>query len=65
MAKPEYLSKSDTEYYRSGRWICKASPTNAHHWVEAPSIAHGLFVCKYCGDSKRFPIVYNPYNTND
>ena len=60
MVKTSYISKKDAEYIRSGRWICKPSPTGAHHWVEVPEVKTGQFVCKYCYDNRKFPVTYNP-----
>jgi len=61
--KPEYIPTTitlqDAEYIRSGRWICKESPTGAHHWKEVPEVERGIFVCIYCWENKRFPTTYN------
>jgi len=45
-------------YLASDLWKCIDSPTGAHHWVEiqhAEDFHTGLWYCKYCMDSKRFP----------
>jgi hypothetical protein len=54
---PTIVTKTDTEYIRSGKWICKKSPTGAHHWVEDKYMS-GIFMCRYCGKSKKFPVIY-------
>ena len=57
MVSPSYLTKLDADYIRSGSWICKLSPTGAHHWIEA--VEMGLFVCRYCMGSRKFPTTYD------
>lgn len=56
------IIKSDAEYISSGSWMCKESPTGAHHWIEIPEVEHGLFLCRHCKDTRKFPVVYYPYN---
>jgi len=48
------------EYVAHGRWRCSASPTGAHHWIEIGHFHHtGSFYCKWCFDSRDFPISYD------
>jgi hypothetical protein len=47
--------RADKEYIESNVWRCEKSPTGAHHYVESVR-AHGVFICKWCGEDKRFPI---------
>ena len=62
MANTSRISKRDASYISEGSWICKPSPTGAHHWVEAREVEPGLFVCRYCLDNRRFPTTYDMYN---
>ena len=55
------------EYLASDVWKCTDSPTGAHHWIEIQHTADGqfhtgLFYCKWCHDSKRFPIYWSQVN---
>jgi len=46
-------------YFNKGEWKCEKSPHGAHHWVEWNHIkAPGLFYCRWCMDTKRFPASY-------
>ena len=65
MAEYTLTSKSDAEYYRSGSWICKPlppfdpSPTGAHHWIEVTEVGVGIFMCKYCFESRKFATTFS------
>ena len=64
MAEPEDIDHSrvpagDVEYILGGSWICKESPSGAHHWVEVPSVKPGVFVCIHCFKSKECPLTFN------
>ena len=65
MFNPTSISRADADYIRSGCWICKLSPTGAHHWVEMQEIQSGLFVCKHCKERKRFPTTLGYYGKNE
>ena len=49
-------------YLVSDVWKCCDSPTNAHHWKQVTLTAElanaGWFVCKYCGEVKKFQVVW-------
>ena len=45
----------DKEYIKSNVWKCEKSPTGAHHYVESAR-THGVFICKWCGEDRRFTI---------
>ena len=47
--KPDITNEQ--KYIQSGYWKCTNSPTGAHHWKEYS----GLWVCKYCGDVRKWP----------
>jgi RNase P subunit RPR2 len=46
---------ADKEYIESNVWRCEKSPTGAHHYVESAR-AYGVFICKWCGEHRRFTI---------
>lgn len=52
------LTKRDyTRYIEDGLWKCNESPTGAHFWIEfAQRDGYGEFRCKYCLDTRWFPI---------
>ncbi len=58
------ISKIDAEYVMSGRWICHASPTGAHHWVEVLEVGQGQYACKYCFDNRKFMVAFNNRHSN-
>jgi len=44
-------------YIADGLWKCDKSPTNAHWWIEVTrNGCYGLFSCKYCHETRLFPI---------
>ena len=44
-------------YIANGLWKCDKSPTGAHYWIEVERDGcYGLFDCKYCHESRLFPI---------
>lgn len=65
MAKYSLITRLDKKYILDGNWMCKASPTNAHHWIEATALDSGLFVCRYCGDTRRFPTTFTVYRDKE
>ena len=58
MANTSRLEKEYAQYISSGRWICSKSPTGAHYWKEVTEDESGIFVCKYCYEVRRFPVIY-------
>ena len=49
------------EYVKSRSWVCKDSPTGAHHWL----INGHCGCCKYCGEEREFVISLPQYQTVD
>jgi len=57
---PYVEGNNHSTYYKSGRWKCPSSPTNAHHWICQPHLDYkmhdyDLYICKWCGKGRRYP----------
>ena len=66
MVEYTLISGQHARYLREGSWICKPSPSGAHHWIEVKEVVHtktsfgtmATFVCKHCWENRDFPITY-------